>query len=189
MTYSKIEENQIAITIELHNSKVVRIDENGETKTNSRGMMFDLGRGKASTFSDQDFIDAEWLPHVYDVPGDYQYRGQTLIVEADLINRDIIDRTDDEILDIKINNFQTAVQRHLDSTAQSWGYDHILSLCTYEGNSNPKYSAEGEAGKSWRSGVWTYCYTELEKIKDGKRQEPESVESFIAELPVIVRPL
>lgn len=97
--------------------------------------------------------------------------------------------TAEEIQEKKIKLITVAVQQHLDAIAQSWGYDSIVSLCTYEGNSHPKYSAEGAAGKSWRSSVWSYCEIELAKITNGERPEPESSAAFILELPVITRPI
>lgn len=97
--------------------------------------------------------------------------------------------TAEDIWNDKVSEFTSAIQFHLDTLAQSWGYDHILSLCTYADNSSPKYSAEGLAGKTWRSVVWEYCETELEKIALGTRPEPESTEAFIAELPTITRPI
>jgi hypothetical protein len=91
-------------------------------------------------------------------------------------------------IEVKVKFYQDEVQSHLDKLAQSWGYDNIVSLCSYAGNSHPKYSLEGAAGLLWRSTVWDYCEKELAKIEAGTRPEPASVDEFIAELPVIVRP-
>lgn len=136
-----------------------------------------------------DYIAAGWLLKVIPVPGEYERRGEIIIGEvAGEYTYEKNPWPDEEIFNNKMLSFQSAVQTHLDNLAKSWGYDNIVSLCSYAGNSHPKYSAEGAAGLSWRSSVWDHCEKELAKIAAETRIEPESIESFIAELPVIVRP-
>lgn len=188
MKYAKVDGGAILQTVTLHDSKIISIEREGGSKINPRGLMFDLGRGNQSTFSDQDFVDAGWLPHHHDIPEGYQYYGQQFIIEETKINREIIDRTTEEILDLKVREFTAAVQNHLDLAAREWGYDSIISLCSYAADPNPVYSGEALAAVSWRGRVWQHCYDQLELIKTGQREEPESVESFIAELPAIERP-
>ena len=135
------------------------------------------------------------------IPTDYNSDTHKLVPDSYSDNstegwQNTIKLTDEEITENAATAFETkvkamtiAVQAHLDNIAQSWDYDNIISLCTYEGNSNPKYSAEGDVGKAWRSDVWWYCEVELAKIKAGTREVPESNEAFIAELPIVIRPI
>lgn len=85
----------------------------------------------------------------------------------------------------KLIGFRSAIQSHLDSVAQSYGYDGIATAVTYaEEPSVPKFQAEGQAFRAWRSVVWDYSYAELAKFDAGLRPEP-SIEEFILELPVL----
>ena len=47
-----------------------------------------------------------------------------------------------------------AVQARLDLLAQSWGYDHILSLCSYATSKVPRFAAEAQIGVDWRDATW-----------------------------------
>ena len=47
-----------------------------------------------------------------------------------------------------------AVQSRLDSMAQAWGYDSMLSLCTYATSKIPRFAAEGKIGANFRDDTW-----------------------------------
>jgi len=81
----------------------------------------------------------------------------------------------------------SAVQKHMDDTAQKRNFDDILSLCTYATSAKPKFKAEGQAGVEWRDDVWLYCYAELDKVLAGERGTPTTQE-LIDELPVFTWP-
>ena len=81
----------------------------------------------------------------------------------------------------------SAVQKHMDDTAQQRNFDDILSLCTYATSAKPKFKAEGQAGVEWRDDVWLYCYAELDKVLAGERGTP-TTEELIDELPVFTWP-
>lgn len=76
-----------------------------------------------------------------------------------------------------------AVQNHLDNKARERGYDSIFTACTYEGDPNPTWSAEGTAYKAWRSQVWQYCLQVLTYVQNGLRPVPTEA-GLIAELPI-----
>lgn len=80
-----------------------------------------------------------------------------------------------------------AVQRHLDETARTRGYDGILSLASYAASTHPPFAAEGRAGADWRDSVWGYCYQVLADVQAGTRPIP-TAEQLIGELPAMVWP-
>lgn len=86
-----------------------------------------------------------------------------------------------------IAELTSAVQSHLDATAQERNYDNILSLCTYASSDNPKFRAEGLAGVAWRDACWAKCYEVLAACRAETRTIPSS-EELIAELPKFAWP-
>lgn len=80
------------------------------------------------------------------------------------------------------------VQKHLDDAARTLGYDDIKSAVTYaEEPAVPKFRAEGQAFRAWRSLVWAKCYAIMDGVLNGLRPVPTKDE-LIAELPVLERP-
>jgi hypothetical protein len=66
-----------------------------------------------------------------------------------------------------------AVQAILDTKAQSYGYDDIASAVTYADEpSVPKFQAENQAFRAWRSLVWEAAYGYLAKVEAGTEQFP-----------------
>ncbi|AQW81365.1 hypothetical protein CPIN17260_1076 [Campylobacter pinnipediorum subsp. pinnipediorum] len=56
-----------------------------------------------------------------------------------------------------IQEFKDRVQAHLDEKAQEYGYDNIVSACSYAGYEN-EFKEEGEAFGRWRAKVWKMGY-------------------------------
>jgi len=80
----------------------------------------------------------------------------------------------------------SAVQFHLDAAAKSLGYDDIKTAVTYADEpAVPKFQADGQALRAWRSLVWAHAYATLDAVEDGEREQP-TIEEFIAELPEFV---
>jgi len=76
-----------------------------------------------------------------------------------------------------------SVQAHLDSVARGLGYDNIFTAVTYADEpAVPKFQAEGQALRAWRSQVWGRCYELLGEVLAGTRAVPSAAE-LIAELP------
>lgn len=83
--------------------------------------------------------------------------------------------------------YTVAIQAHLDATAQSKGYDGILSLCSYVSSTNSTYAAQAKAGLDWRDNVWAYANNLLASVKAGTTPAPTEA-ALIAELPTITWP-
>lgn len=84
-------------------------------------------------------------------------------------------------------DYVMAVQNMLDAKAQERNYDNIASACTYDGDPDPIFSAEGAACKAWRSAVWRRCYEDLAKVQSGEMAQP-TIEEFLASLPTLTWP-
>lgn len=87
-----------------------------------------------------------------------------------------------------VSEFRASIQRHLDAAAVTAGYDDIKTAVTYaEEPAVPKFQAEGQAFRAWRSVVWDYSYAQLDAVLAGEREQP-TIEAFLAELPALVLP-
>ena len=83
----------------------------------------------------------------------------------------------------RIAALRSGVQAHLDAAAQALGYDDIKTAVTYADEpAVPKFQAEGQALRAWRSLVWARCYEVLADWQAGKVGEP-ALEDLIATLP------
>lgn len=71
--------------------------------------------------------------------------------------------------------FQGVAKETLDSLAQSWGYDNIVSACSYANSTNAKFKAEALALISWRDAIW--------EVVANVGSETQTVEAFKALLP------
>ena len=82
-----------------------------------------------------------------------------------------------------------AVQSHMDAVAKDLGYDDIKTAVTYADEpAVPKFQAEGQALRAWRSLVWAKCYELLDEVKSGTRGVM-TAEEVLAELPKFEMPV
>lgn len=87
-----------------------------------------------------------------------------------------------------ITMFRDSIQLKLDEQARQYGYDSIASAVTYADEpAVPKFQAEGQAFRAWRSLVWAYGYEQLALVESGQRPAP-TIPEFIAELPPLDLP-
>lgn len=88
--------------------------------------------------------------------------------------------TTEEIL----NDYEDAVQKHLDKTAQSRGYDNTYTCLSYLSSTDEVWRRESNAFNAWRDSVWRKCHEVMNSALEGAIQPP-TVEELIAQLPVI----
>ncbi len=89
----------------------------------------------------------------------------------------------DSTLDDLIPIYELKLQQVLDSQAQAWGYDNIVSAASYVPSSNAQFKAEASALVGWRDSVWVWAAEVLSNIKTGKVSPPNSFEELIVEMP------
>lgn len=92
--------------------------------------------------------------------------------------------TADEVRAAKVQ----LVQDYMDGKARELNYDNIATAVTYaEEPAVPKFQAEGQALRAWRSLVWQKCYEILDDVLAGARDVP-SDDDLLKELPPLSLP-
>lgn len=85
-----------------------------------------------------------------------------------------------------IEAMRAAIQAHMDTASQSYGYDDVKAAVTYADEpAVPKFQAEGRAFRAWRSLVWAHAYGVLDAVQAGDRERP-TADELLAELPKLV---
>lgn len=74
------------------------------------------------------------------------------------------------------------IQYHLDTTAQSRGYDNILAAVSYATSRHPVYSVEGQAFAIWRDQCWDITFATLDAVFSGEATMPSDA-ALVAQLP------
>ncbi len=83
-----------------------------------------------------------------------------------------------------IARLEATLDRYLDSVANSYHYESIRTMVTYDGDPNPKFDAEGKAAKAWRSACYTRSTEIVDEVLSGQREVPTEDE-LIALMPQI----
>lgn len=86
-----------------------------------------------------------------------------------------------------VDDYKRAIEQLLNEKAQERRYDSAVSIATYITSTNPQWAAEAGAFVAWRDAIWTYAYTEMNKVQIGQRNQPKVAE-FLAELPQVSWP-
>ncbi|MGV2130889.1 hypothetical protein ACQZ4Q_01560 [Agrobacterium vitis] len=89
--------------------------------------------------------------------------------------------------DVLKSRFQLAIQQAMNAKARERGYDSMTTAVTYVDDKHATFAAEAAALKDWRSDVWVYSLTELEKVIADQRPIP-TITDFLAELPAFTWP-
>lgn len=75
-----------------------------------------------------------------------------------------------------IARLEGAIDRYLDAQAQSFRYESIRTMVTYENDTNPKFNAEGVGAKAFRSAVYTLGVSLIGEVQSGMREVPTEAE-------------
>jgi hypothetical protein len=77
------------------------------------------------------------------------------------------------------------VQAHIDTTAQSRGYNDGVAMAGYVVSSVPPWKAEAETFVAWRDAVWLYVFELMAQVQAGDAEPPASTDALIGWLPQI----
>jgi len=83
-----------------------------------------------------------------------------------------------------VQDYENAIQKHIDDYAKTKNYADGVSFASYKDSTIGAWSTEATKFIAWRDQVWYYAYTELAKVQNGVRPQP-SIEMFLLELPQI----
>lgn len=78
--------------------------------------------------------------------------------------------------------FITAIQAHLDFKANEYGYDDMISACSYAGFTN-SFQIESQSFITWRANVWTASFMVLTDVEAGAIPTP-TIDELIVMLPI-----
>ena len=81
-----------------------------------------------------------------------------------------------------IARLESSIDRYLDAQANSFRYESIRTMVTYENDPNPKFNAEGVGAKAFRSTVYTLGVSLIDEVQSGQREVPSESE-LLALLP------
>ncbi len=85
-----------------------------------------------------------------------------------------------------LDDYEAAIQAHIDATAGQRGYSSGVSCASYVTDPNPAWSAQAVAFVGWRSAVWTQVYAQLTAVQGGA--PPPTLRGLIAALPAMEWP-
>lgn len=92
--------------------------------------------------------------------------------------------TEEEKLNQLKKSIIDSVQKELDTTAQSKGYDNGFALASYSNSTDEIFKQEAEAFVVWRDKCWRYCYDLLDKYLANEIEEP-TVEYVLENMPKV----
>jgi|694.fasta_scaffold53835_2 hypothetical protein len=82
---------------------------------------------------------------------------------------------------ITIDDYIPGISTFMESKAKEYGYDNLLSACSYTASTVTKFQIESVAFNAWRDSVWETAFTALATFdQNGIFPKPDD---FIASLP------
>jgi hypothetical protein len=94
------------------------------------------------------------------------------------------EKAEKEYIEQTLKGYEDAVQKYLDKTAQSKGYDNTYTCLSYLSSTDEIWNREANAFNAWRDSVWRKCHEILNGFMAGEIAQP-TVEELIEQLPVI----
>ncbi len=82
-----------------------------------------------------------------------------------------------------LNQITEQAQRALDKFAQDRGYAGIVSVCTYDTSSVPRYAADALRARTLRDQWWEQLNVIVSEVQAGTRPEPTSLNDLLPDLP------
>lgn len=120
-------------------------------------------------------------------PADFSTDTHEVRVIADAPYREYPRKSDEQILQIMLQRYETALDGMLDKVAREHRYNDRFTFALRAGYAGP-YQAEGIAFAAWMDGCNTQAYALMEQVAAGTAQAPESVDAFLAIFPPFVKP-
>ena len=141
------------------------------------------GMGKLSP--DETYIANGYYPLINNKPS-YDSVTQTISSvdsvdeENKVVNRvyTIADKPIEEVIEEQAILVKRAVQLHIDTKAQTLGFDDINSIAKFMGFEN-KYRVDADSLAVWTTNVWDYIETEFAKVELDERSLPTVDEAII----------
>lgn len=75
-----------------------------------------------------------------------------------------------------IARLENEIDRYLDQQANSFRYESIRTMVTYENDPNPNFNSEGIGAKAFRSAVYTLGVSLIGEVQSGLREVPTESE-------------
>lgn len=86
---------------------------------------------------------------------------------------------------LKIGSFQSEAGKRLDAFAVARGYANMVSVCTYDTSSVPRYAADALRARTLRDQWWEQLNVIVADVLAGNRPEPNSFDDIAGELPAL----
>ena len=106
-----------------------------------------------------------------------------MIQNADLTFRNPV-KSDTEIAIEQLTAISNSIQNHLDTKAQEFRYNNMMSARSYTGYTNA-FQTEAQSLATWASKCWVVAGQIEADVQSGVRVMP-TVDEVLAELPVYV---
>lgn len=85
----------------------------------------------------------------------------------------------------KVAAFQAEAGRRLDKFAIDRGYGSMISVCTYDTSSVPRYAADALRARTLRDQWWAALNTIVADVLSSARPEPADFDEIAGELPAL----